>query len=86
MTGRPFSLVFYYYRKVVQEYEKTISEIIGDRERERVCMEIEKEKVARDRDQTLDDLHSAERAFNDVHRYVNPKYFGFLEIKYFAFF
>jgi transforming acidic coiled-coil-containing protein 3 len=54
--------------KVVQEYEKTISEIIGDRERERVCMEIEKEKVARDRDQTLDDLHSAERAFNDVHR------------------
>ncbi len=54
--------------KVVQEYEKTISEIISDRERERVCNEIEKEKLARDRDQTLDDLHSAERAFNDVHR------------------
>lgn len=52
----------------MQEYEKTISEIVADRERERVCMEIDKEKVVRERDQTLDDLHSAERAFNDVHR------------------
>merc|ERR1711997_1182626 len=45
-----------------------ISEVIADRERERVCHEIDKEKVARERDQILDDLHSAERAFNDVHR------------------
>merc|ERR1712083_766021 len=54
--------------KVVKEYEKAISEVIADRERERVCHEIDKEKVARERDQILDDLHSAERAFNDVHR------------------
>merc|ERR1711971_488113 len=54
--------------KVVTEYEKAISEVIADRERERVCHDIEKEKVARERDQILDDLHSAERAFNDVHR------------------
>ena len=56
--------------KVVKEYEKAISEVIADRERERVCHDIEKEKVARERDQILDDLHSAERAFNDVHRYA----------------
>merc|ERR1712141_753030 len=54
--------------RVLQEYEKTISEMYADRERERICMEIEKEKVARERDQTLEDLMSAERAFNDVHR------------------
>ena len=57
-----------HFRKVVQEYEKTISEIISDRERDRVCMDIEKENVARERDQISEDLHSAERAFNDVHR------------------
>ncbi len=52
----------------MQEYEKTISEIIADRERERVCNEIEKEKLAREKDQVADDLQSAERAFNDVLR------------------
>merc|ERR1712012_1347067 len=54
--------------RVLQEYEKTISEMYSDRERERVCMEIEKEKLVRERDQTLEDLMSAERAFSDVHR------------------
>ena len=53
---------------VVNEYEKTISEVISDREREKVCDEIAKEKLKQQRDQTLEDLHSAERAFNDVHR------------------
>merc|ERR1712060_14924 len=53
---------------VVTEYEKTISEVIADRERERVCDEIAKEKHRQEKDQILDDLHSAERAFNDVHR------------------
>ena len=54
--------------KVVNEYERTISEVIADRERDRVCHQISTEKLARERDQTLEDLHSAERAFNDVHR------------------
>ena len=56
--------------EVVKEYEKTISEVINDRERDRVCNDIAKENLKRERDQTLEDLHSAERAFNDVHRYV----------------
>ena len=55
---------------VVNEYEKTISELISDRERERVCGQIDREKLQNERDQTLEDLHSAERAFNDVHRYA----------------
>jgi len=54
--------------KVVKEYERAISEVIADRERERVCHDIEKEKLAQERDQIHDDLRSAERAFNDVHR------------------
>ena len=54
--------------KVVNEYEKTISEVIADRERDRVCHQISTERLAKERDQTLEDLHSAERAFNDVHR------------------
>merc|ERR1712029_1038849 len=54
--------------KVVQEYEKTISEIISDRERERVCQEIEKEKLIRERDQALEDLRASERGYYDVHR------------------
>ena len=54
--------------KVVNEYEKTISAVIADRERDRVCHQISTEKLAKERDQTLEDLHSAERAFNDVHR------------------
>ena len=56
------------FRKVVQEYEKTISEIISDRERERVCQEIEKEKFIRERDQALEDLRASERGYYDVHR------------------
>ena len=60
--------LFLFFRKVLQEYEKTISEMYADRERERICQDIEKEKLTRERDQTLEDLMSAERAFNDVHR------------------
>ena len=55
------------FRKVVQEYEKTISEIISDRERERVCQEIEKEKLIRERDQATEDLRASERGYYDVH-------------------
>ena len=52
----------------MQEYEKTISEIISDRERERVCQEIEKEKLIRERDQALEDLRASERGYYDVLR------------------
>ncbi len=56
-------------RMVVEEYERTISEIISERERARVLHDIEMEKITSEKNQTIDDLKSAERAFNNVHRY-----------------
>ena len=53
----------------MEEYEKTISEVISEREREKVVHEIEKDKLASQRDHVVEDLKSVERAFNDVHRY-----------------
>ncbi len=55
-------------RLVVEEYEKTISELISERERGRVVHQIEREKMASARAQTMEDLSSAEAAFNDVQR------------------
>jgi len=53
---------------IVEEYEKTISQLIAERERERVCHEIEKDRVMLERNQVLDDLQAVERAFNDLHK------------------
>ena len=55
-------------RIILHEYERTISEVVAERERERVVHEIEKEKIAAGRDAVLQDLQSVEVAFNDVHR------------------
>ena len=68
---------------IVEEYEKTISEVISEREREKIVHEIEKDKLAGQRDHVIEDLKSVERAFNDVHRCVrrsesNKKTFPFL--------
>lgn len=54
--------------KCVEEYEKTISEIISERQRDKICAEIEREKLQKEKSQVIEDLQSAERAFNDVHR------------------
>ena len=53
----------------MEEYEKTISEVISGRERDRVLHEIAKEKIEDQRDQVFRDLKSAEDAFNDVARW-----------------
>ncbi len=52
----------------MEEFEKTISEVIGERERARVVHDIEREKIAGERAQAIDDLGAAEAAFNDVKR------------------
>ena len=54
----------------MEEYEKTLSEIVSERERDRVVHDIEKEKITAERNQVLEDLQAAERSFNDVHRFV----------------
>lgn len=57
-----------FFSRVLREYESTISELTSERERERACMEIEKERLIRERDETLSDLRSVERSFSDTHR------------------
>lgn len=64
------ALPHFLFRMIVEEYEKTISEVISEREREKVVHEIEKDKLASQRDRVIDDLKSVERAFNDVHRFA----------------
>merc|ERR1719342_35440 len=48
---------------IVEEFEKTIAQLISEKEREQVCNEIQNE-----RNQILEDLQAVERAFNDLHR------------------
>ena len=54
--------------RVLQEFERTISELTSERERERVLRDIEKEQIVRERDQALHDLRSVERSFSDTQR------------------
>ncbi len=56
---------------ILEEYEKTIAEMISQRERDRVVHEIEREKIIGEKSQTMDDLKSAQSAFNDVLRYFS---------------
>ena len=58
----------FFCRLVVDEYEKTISEVLSEREREKLLHDIEVEKVTNQRNQVNEDLRAAERAFNDVHK------------------
>ena len=54
--------------EIVGEFERTISDLISDRERARVVADIEREQLVSDRAQAMEDLAAAEAAFNDVHR------------------
>jgi len=53
---------------IVEEFEKTISQLIAEKEREAVCNQITREKLLTERNQILEDLQAVERAFNDLHR------------------
>jgi chromosome segregation ATPase len=64
-AGRP---CLPFFRDVVGEYERTISEVISERERNRVCHDIDREKLQAELEQVRADFRSAEVAFNDVHR------------------
>ena len=55
-------------KQVLKEYEKTISELIADKERERAAFESERVALAAERDQAVEDLRNVEAAFADVHR------------------
>ena len=51
---------------VVDEFEKTIRQIVRDREKETVYLEIQKEAAGRERDEVVADLQNVERAFTDL--------------------
>ena len=57
-------------KQVLKEYEKTISELIAEKEKERERFEIEKTRLEEERDQASQDLQNVEAAFADVHRKV----------------
>merc|ERR1712228_1053080 len=53
---------------IVEEFERTIGQLISEKERESVCNVIESERLQTERAQILEDLQAVERAFNDLHR------------------
>merc|ERR1712098_674790 len=59
---------------VVGEYEATITQLIEEKERETVRLQMEREKVEKDRMLVLQDLQAVQRAFKDLqNRYERTK-------------
>jgi len=55
-------------KQVLKEYEKTISELVAEKEREKLTSEEERLRLIAERDQAVEDLRGVEAAFADVHR------------------
>ncbi len=55
-------------KQVLKEYEKTISELISEKEKEKTRFEEERAALLGERDQAAEDLKNVETAFADVHR------------------
>merc|ERR550532_3692644 len=53
---------------IVDEFEKTIQQLIQEKERSQVVTEIERERIFCERNQIFEDLQAVERAFTDLHR------------------
>merc|ERR1719410_3101236 len=53
---------------IVDEFEKTIQQLIREKERSQVVSEIERERAVTERNQIFEDLQAVERAFTDLHR------------------
>ncbi|KAG8231238.1 hypothetical protein J437_LFUL005912, partial [Ladona fulva] len=53
---------------IMQEYEKTISRVVAEKEQAKQKWEIEQENLKRERDEALTHLNNVEQAFSDVHR------------------
>merc|ERR1712098_65006 len=55
-------------KEVVAEYEKTISELISDKEKEKEQLQVDVERMISEKNQAVEDLQNVESAFADVHR------------------
>merc|ERR1719184_430341 len=55
-------------KQVLKEYEKTISDLIAEKEGDKDRMEADVANAISEKAQAVDDLHNVEAAFADVHR------------------
>jgi len=55
-------------KQVLKEYEKTISDLIAEKEGDKTSMETEVATAITEKTQAMEDLHNVESAFADVHR------------------
>lgn len=55
-------------RQVVIEYEKTMSQVIADTDKDKQALATSLTQVKKERDQALEDLQNVETAFGDLHR------------------
>jgi len=55
-------------KQVLREYEKTISDLIMEKENEKKKMEMDIESALAEKNQAIEDLQNVETAFSDVHR------------------
>merc|ERR1719391_1629497 len=55
-------------KDIVAEYEKTISELISDKEKEKEQLQVDVERMISEKNQAVEDLQNVESAFADVHR------------------
>jgi len=55
-------------KQVLKEYEKTISDLIAEKEGDKDKMEADVASAVSEKAQAVDDLHNVEAAFADVHR------------------
>jgi len=55
-------------KQVLREYERTISELIADKEKEKSKLEADVARMVAEKEQAVEDLQNVEAAFADVHR------------------
>merc|ERR1719367_1793397 len=55
-------------KQVLKEYEKTISDLIMEKENDKEKLEAEVTAAAAEKNQAIEDLQNVEAAFSDVHR------------------
>jgi hypothetical protein len=53
---------------IMEEYEKTISRLVAEKEQERQAHELDKSSLLKDRDAAMGHLANIEIAFSDLHK------------------
>lgn len=52
----------------MEEYEKTISQLVAQKEEDKKGFEVQKDLLMKERDTAMQHLNNMEIAFNDVHQ------------------